>query len=232
MKTRLTSIGGKKGHDLKIPRRRVFEYPAIKYYGDIIARYIVIVAYHLNLTPNVLTGLSLGCGILSAASFIVHQPVLAAIFLQFHFILDLADGNLARLTNKHSAFGAKLDKVSDQLIRALLFPGIAWVAPVPLWAKVMFVATIYLDLAVVHLYVLPFARKKPLIRAPWKQWFLDQGIIIGFDIFLVFCCISFFAVIHRLDILVYVVIIGKNWDWLYRVYECLRTTWLERQQVM
>jgi phosphatidylglycerophosphate synthase len=208
---------------LIIPQRRSKEYIMIKYYADPIARVIVRISYQLKIHPNLLTLVSLLSGILAAGCFLRGRSIDGALLVQVHLIFDLADGNLARLTGQVTEFGAKLDKICDQTVRAILFPVIAAVSPVSLGAKIIFVATIYLDLAIVHLYVLPFLKKNTVIRAPWKKWFLDRGIIPGFDIFLVYVLISLFALIKRFDLLIYIVIAGKNLDWMYRVWECRRS---------
>jgi phosphatidylglycerophosphate synthase len=209
--------------ELVIPQRRSQEYFINKYYADPIARIIVRITYKLRIHPNLLTLVSLICGVLAAGCFLTERSLAGAILVQVHLFFDLADGTLARLTHKATEFGAKLDKISDQIVRGILFPSIAIVSPVSLWVKIVFVVTIYLDVAIVHLYVLPFLKKKQVIRSPWKKWFLERGIIPGFDIFLVFVLISLSALIKRFDLLIYIVIIGKNLDWMYRVWECRRS---------
>lgn len=212
-----------------VPReRRSAEYFINKHYGDVVALLIVRLAYVLKLSPNMLTVASLCFGAASAGFLLAHYRIAAAVFLQLHYYFDLADGTLARLTQKSTPFGAKLDIFSDQMVRLMLFLSIAVVARVPFWVKALFVSTIYLDMAVVHWYILPFIKKHQLVRARWKQWFLDRGIIPGFDIFTVFFLITVFAVAGRLETLVYVVIVGKNLDWLYRVWECWKTAYLSR----
>ena len=206
-----------------IPQRRTEEYITIKYYADPIARVIMRISYKLRIHPNLLTLVSLLSGLLAAGSLVRGWRLAGALLVQLHLIFDLADGTLARFTGQVSEFGAKLDKISDQVVRAILFPVIATVSPVALGVKIVFVVTIYLDLAIVHLYVLPFLRKNQVVRAPWKKWFLDRGIIPGFDIFLVYVLISLFALLRRFDLLVYIVIAGKNLDWMYRVWECWRS---------
>lgn len=208
---------------LVIPQRRSEEYLAIKYYADPIALVIVGITHKLRIHPNLLTLISLISGLLAAGCFVMGRGIVGAFLVQIHLIFDLADGTLARLTGQVTEFGGKLDKISDQTVRAILFPVIAAVSPVSLGAKIIFVATIYLDLAIIHLYVLPFLKKYPVVRASWKKWFLDRGIIPGFDIFLVYVLISLFALIRRFDLLIYIVIIGKNLDWIYRVWECRRS---------
>src|SRR5690554_2777161 len=212
-----------------VPReRRSAEYLINKYYGDVVAVFVVRLAYALKLTPNMLTVASLCFGAASAGFLLNHNRIAAAVFLQLHYFFDLADGTLARLTQKNTPFGAKLDSYSDQAVRLILFLSIAVVAKVPFWVKVVFIGAIYMDMAVVHFYVLPFMKKHRLVRARWKQWFLERGIIPGFDIFTVFFLITVFTLAERLELLVYVVIVGKNLDWLYRVWECWKTRYLNR----
>ncbi|WP_245546897.1 CDP-alcohol phosphatidyltransferase family protein [Evansella cellulosilytica] len=180
----------------------------------------------MRLTPNMVTVIAGLFGIGAGLSFIFEQWILGAILLQLHHLMDGADGNLARLTNRCSDFGAKLDQWVDQIVRLVLFVSITFVVDVPMWAKVLFVATIYIDVIVVHKFVLPFMRKYTIVRSKWKQWFFSRGIIPAFDIFLIYFLISLFAIINNLEMLVFIVIVGKNLDWLYRVWECLKSKYL------
>ena len=158
-----------------IKERRKHEYFVNRYYAHVIDPFFTKLVYDLRMTPNQVTALSFLVGASAAVSFATYHWVTGAILLQLHHFLDGADGNLARLTNRCTPFGAKLDQICDQVLRLLLFVGIAWAVEVPIWIRVAFVGTIYLDLAVVHYYVLPFARTNELIRATWKQWFLHKG---------------------------------------------------------
>ena len=69
---------------LVIPQRRPQEYLVNKYYADPIAIVIVKMAYRLGLSPNLLTVISLICGVLAAGSFLTQRWVVGAILLQFH----------------------------------------------------------------------------------------------------------------------------------------------------
>lgn len=160
---------------------------------------------------------------MASGFFATNKLVLGAIMLQLHYLLDCVDGNIARLTNRCTPLGAKLDKLVDQIVRATLFVSLAYLSTVTLWIKLLFLCTIYLDLYVVHSYVLPFLRKNKIIHSKWKKWFLSKGIIPAFDIFLVYILITVFAVLDQINILIYIVIVGKNLDWIYRVWECLKT---------
>ncbi len=210
-----------------VQQRREHEYAINRYYAHLIDPFFTKLAYDLKMTPNMVTVLACILGLSAAGAFVFEYWIAGAVLLQLHHYFDGVDGNLARLTNRCTPLGAKLDKISDQIVRLVLFVTIAVIVDVPLWARLAFVFTIYFDIFIVHYYVLPFMRRHNIIRAKWKQWFLDRGIIPAFDAFTVFFLISVFAVFQRLDILVYVVIAGKNLDWIYRVWECLRTKMLD-----
>jgi phosphatidylglycerophosphate synthase len=78
-------------------------------------------------TPNQLTWLRLLSGIGAALAFAQGEEVWrhwgAALFL-LSFLLDRADGQLARLSGKTSAYGHKLDLASDSLANGLAFLGL------------------------------------------------------------------------------------------------------------
>lgn len=207
-----------------VQERRKYEYIVNRYYAHMIDPFFTKLVYDLGLSPNMVTIISCFTGICSGLAFFYNYWILGAFLLQLHHFLDGADGNLARLTGKCTPFGAKLDKISDQVVRFVVFIAVATVVNTPVWAKVLFMITIYLDLAIVHFFVAPFTKQNSLIRSRWKEWFLEKGIIPGFDIFTVFFLISVFSVIGRLETVVYLVIIFKNLDWLYRVWECWRTS--------
>ena len=78
-------------------------------------------------TPSQLTWLRLLTGLCAAIAFSQGEDswrnVGTAIFL-VSFLLDRADGELARLSGKESAFGHKLDLMSDALCNGLVFVGL------------------------------------------------------------------------------------------------------------
>ncbi|MED5098989.1 CDP-alcohol phosphatidyltransferase family protein [Niallia circulans] len=206
-----------------VQQRREHEYAINRYYAHVIDPFFTKIVYDLKLTPNMVTIIAGLLGIAASGFFIFDYWITGAILLQLHHFMDGADGNLARLTNNCSAIGAKLDKFFDQLVRIVLFLTLAIIIDVPLWAKILFIVTIYWDLFIVHYYILPFMRRNKMKRAKWKEWFLSKGIIPGFDHFTIFFLISLGAIFQRLDVVIYLVIILKNIDWLYRVWECLKT---------
>jgi len=71
------------------------------------------------LTPNRITLMSLAVGLVAAGMFVVcpgHLGLVAAAFaVQLAYILDCADGQLARLRGTTSALGAQLDYLTDAI---------------------------------------------------------------------------------------------------------------------
>ena len=64
----------------------------------------------------------------------------AALLLQLKTLLDNADGQLARLTGRTSAFGRYLDSEVDLLVNAALFAALGWTTGQPALALAGFLA--------------------------------------------------------------------------------------------
>lgn len=93
-----------------------------------IALGVAVVAAKLRCTPNQVTVASALITLLSAAMFIPGNYRLALLALiPFHLakILDCADGQLAKLTNKTSALGAFLDPFFDRVVDAATMGALA-----------------------------------------------------------------------------------------------------------
>jgi phosphatidylglycerophosphate synthase len=213
-----------------IQQRRQYEYAVNRYYAHLIDPFFTKWVYDLKMSPNMVTILNGLIGIGAGISFLFQQWVLGAVFLQLHHFLDGADGNLARLTNRCTPLGAKLDQLSDQIVRLVVFVSLAISVDVALWAKLALPLTIFFDVWVIHKVVIPFFKKHTLIRARWKQWFLNRGIIPGIDIFTIFLILSVSAVLGWIAYAVYVIIILKNLDWMYRIWECIKTSYKNKNK--
>lgn len=214
-----------------VQKRRPQEYFFNRYYAHLIDPFFTKIAHDLKMTPNIVTVFSGLMGIGSGIAIANQYLILGGILLQLHHLIDGADGNLARLTDRCTEFGATLDKYSDQIVRFVLLLGIIIAANAPIYIDILLLLTFILDLIVIHKFVLPFAKKNGLIRAKWKNWFLQHGIIPAFDIFTIFFTSSIFCFIGRVDILIYVILIMKTIDWLYRVWECIKTSWILKKKV-
>jgi hypothetical protein len=81
------------------------------------------------LTPNAVTLLATGVGLLAAAAFAVGgyaAGILGAVLFQLSAILDCCDGEVARMKFLESPIGERLDLILDNVVHVALFAGIAW----------------------------------------------------------------------------------------------------------
>lgn len=202
---------------------RTLDYITNLFYLYTIVPYVTACFVKLKWTPNVATILSGICGSLAGYFIYSGNYLVAGTLIVIHQTLDIVDGNLARLTKKSSPLGAKLDLHFDRVVRTSLLLGVLFGTELDLIFKVLFVVTIFLDIIIVHKYVLPFASKTPLIRSKWKKWFVDRGMIPAFDIFTMYFLLSILCFIGNIEIFVLICIVGKNVDWIYRIWECVNT---------
>ena len=203
--------------------RRPFEYPINKYYAHLIDPFFTCAVFRLGVSPNQVTLFSALVGLVAVFCILGQAWWQAAILIQLHHFLDGADGNLARLTNRCTPFGAKLDNICDRIYDLSLFGALAWVAPVPLIAALPFALIPLIEWLLVAKFFTPTAKSYPLIRSRWKAYFLSRGILVGFDIFLVYFCMSLFLLFGAIAPLIYFVLAGKAADLGYRIYECFIT---------
>jgi archaetidylinositol phosphate synthase len=90
----------------------------------LLARRMVAPLLDTWVTPNHLTTLRLGVGLLAAAAFMPGSfgwSNIAALLLVFSNFLDHTDGELARMSGKSSRFGHVYDLASDAAVTIVLF---------------------------------------------------------------------------------------------------------------
>lgn len=210
--------------------RRPFEYLVNRFYAHKVDLVFTAICDRLGLSPNQVTLMSMACGVGSGLLIATENFLLAALCIQAHHILDGVDGNLARAKGLTSNFGKWLDVVSDQCTRFSVLAGLAFAAQAPaLWVGLMFF-TFYFDVLIIHWLVLPYARCHPLVRAPWKVWFMDRGLMPAFDIFTMYFLVSICLVVQNPTLAVYFIVVLKTLDWGYRVWECIKTHFSLREQ--
>jgi len=84
---------------------------------------------HTLITPNQISGITFGVTLVSATLFCFGSRVLsiiAGLLAQFASVADGCDGEVARLRNMSTPYGAWLDAVLDRLADALLIGGMAY----------------------------------------------------------------------------------------------------------
>jgi phosphatidylglycerophosphate synthase len=90
--------------------------------------YLVRPAAELRLTPNAVTGFSVGLAALSAVWFSAgtrEARIAGAVLLYLSFVLDCVDGQLARYTRAFSPLGSWLDATFDRVKEYAVYAGLA-----------------------------------------------------------------------------------------------------------
>lgn len=78
----------------------------------------------LHIHPNTVTIVSIPFTVLAGVCFFYNYLVFGALFYFISYILDCADGSLARLTNTTSEFGEKLDYYTDIVGNIFMYFGL------------------------------------------------------------------------------------------------------------
>lgn len=105
-----------------------------------LAHLVVLVLLPLRVPPPAVVLAGTGVGIAGAVELARGHLVLAALLVQLKTVLDNADGQLARLSGKVTAFGRYLDSECDLLVNAALFAALGWETNSPFAALGGFVA--------------------------------------------------------------------------------------------
>jgi len=105
-----------------------------------LAHVVVLALLPLRVPPPAVVLAATGAGIAGAIELARGHLIVAALLVQLKTVLDNADGQLARLSNKVTAFGRYLDSECDLLVNATLFAGLGWYTHQPIAALVGFAA--------------------------------------------------------------------------------------------
>jgi archaetidylinositol phosphate synthase len=105
-----------------------------------LAHPLVLLFARLRVPPPLVVVAAGAAGIAGAVELGRGSLLVAALLVQLKTLLDNADGQLARLTGRTSAFGRYLDSEVDLLVNAALFTGLAWAAGHPALALAGFLA--------------------------------------------------------------------------------------------
>jgi phosphatidylglycerophosphate synthase len=136
---------------------------------------------HSRVTPNAITALTLVLGLLGAWLFTRAGAAIhvGAALVMLAFLLDHADGELARLTGRTSAFGHYFDLIADALVMCALFVGIGLglAAGDPSAAKLGLIAGVAVALAVLLRLELERRAGKTATRQPSLLGFELQDLL-------------------------------------------------------
>ncbi len=105
-----------------------------------LAHPLVLVFARLRVPPPLVVAAAGLAGVLAAVELGRGSLLASALLIQLKTLLDNADGQLARLTGRTSAFGRYLDSEVDLLVNAALFAALAWRTGQPALALAGFLA--------------------------------------------------------------------------------------------
>jgi archaetidylinositol phosphate synthase len=105
-----------------------------------LAHPLVLLFARLRVPPPLVVLASGAAGVTAAVQLGRGSLLAAALLVQLKTLLDNADGQLARLTGRTSAFGRYLDSEVDLLVNAALFAALAWTTARPALALAGFLA--------------------------------------------------------------------------------------------
>jgi phosphatidylglycerophosphate synthase len=96
-----------------------------------LAHVVVLALAPLRVPPPAVVLVAAATGIAGALELARGHLVVAALLVQLKTVLDNADGQLARLTGRVTAFGRYLDSECDLLVNAALFAALGSVWAIP-----------------------------------------------------------------------------------------------------
>jgi archaetidylinositol phosphate synthase len=105
-----------------------------------LAHPLVLLFARLRVPPPLVVVAAGAAGLAAAVELGRGSLLAAALLVQLKTLLDNADGQLARLTGRTSAFGRYLDSELDLLVNAALFASLAWTTRQPALALASFLA--------------------------------------------------------------------------------------------
>ena len=94
-------------------------FQATWYFASLFSKYVSFVLFKLNFSANAATILFFFIGLLGLPLIICNDPLtisLSYLFFRLHIIVDLSDGDLARLNKSYSFKGKFLDYVNHVII--------------------------------------------------------------------------------------------------------------------
>jgi archaetidylinositol phosphate synthase len=147
-----------------------------------LAQLVVAALAPLRVPPPAVVLASTAAGVAAAVELASGRLVAAALLIQLKTLLDNADGQLARLTNRVTAFGRYLDSECDLLVNAALFAAVGswtgnWIAAAAGFVAVTAILSVNFNLE-------RLARRAP---ASWDSSVLGRlyGVLYGWQDILV-----------------------------------------------
>ncbi len=132
------------------------------------------VLYKLNFPPNIITFLSLVCGTLAALAYYYENLAPALGFFILSGLLDLADGEVARLSEKTTKFGAVFDWIADKWVDGLVLGIVAYIYAGPVLSVLLVTSSM------LHSFIKPVVYSEIGFRVKIKGKIQDPLESVGF----------------------------------------------------
>jgi len=110
-----------------------WEYVLTEYVYRRFSRPIAKFLARFDVNPNTVTIVATLIGLASGFVIAIGKIIEGVILILISQILDCADGDLARLTNRVTRLGAFLDRVFDRFVDSAVIIGIVALSPSELW---------------------------------------------------------------------------------------------------
>jgi 1L-myo-inositol 1-phosphate cytidylyltransferase / CDP-L-myo-inositol myo-inositolphosphotransferase len=212
--------------DVQLAERKLFSSLKGDYEGFVdrffnrkLSRWFTRVFLALGFSPNAVTLVATGIGLMSAACFGLgsyQAGVIAALLFQLAAVIDCCDGEVARLTFTESPFGAWLDIALDNVVHMAIFVGIAagsylramghegaWV-PLALGAAAVLGNALSFTLVNKAQKIKTASEWKTPVHAAWSDFMLKNVASRDFSVI-----VLLFALIDKLDWFLWMAAIGS-----------------------
>ncbi|MDK9711314.1 CDP-alcohol phosphatidyltransferase family protein [Acidaminobacter sp.] len=136
--------------------------------------------HRAGLTPNVVTMAAFVVGCASAGLLAMGHPWWGGLALWLSGLLDVADGELARLTKSQSASGALLDLILDRMVEALVLLGMVIHEPELAIVVILFLISVIFNFSTF------LAAGALMTNAGKKSMHYDPGLIERTETFVFF----------------------------------------------
>lgn len=136
--------------------------------------------HRAGLTPNVVTMAAFVVGCASAGLLATGHPWWGVLALWLSGLLDVADGELARLTKSQSASGALLDLILDRMVEALVLLGMVIHEPELAIVVILFLISVIFNFSTF------LAAGALMTNAGKKSMHYDPGLIERTETFVFF----------------------------------------------
>ena len=187
----------------EVDRYLIINYLRVeRYIARPLASLIVRAVFNTQVTPNQITYFSFLLGICSSILFAFGEHfyfILGGVFSLLSLIFDCADGMLARTKNMTSTYGTYLDLFLDRITDFLIFSGIA----IGYYFYSGNITILIICIFGIALYFLQVTLYYIIRSYQGKKNTGDSAEARSLTIFI----ILFFAIINRIDLLIYILVL-------------------------